>query len=83
MRKQQVPEGFVLGIPQNQHDEPSAWVPIHPKLGPIWASITVDPDAERIPKYPLAPIYVYRPIKTNEPWFGQERRRSSLPNWMR
>lgn len=30
-----------------------AWVPMHPKTGPLWAMATDDPSPERLPSYPL------------------------------
>lgn len=30
-----------------------AWVPVHPKTGPLWAMTTDDPSPERLPSYPL------------------------------
>lgn len=37
--------------------EPVAWVPIHPRTGPLWSMTTGSPDPERLPHYPLMPLY--------------------------
>ena len=31
----------------------SAWVPIHPKHGPLWSMTTSEPNPDRLPSYPL------------------------------
>lgn len=37
--------------------KPVAWVPIHPRNGPLWAMATDKPDPERLPNsYPLRPL---------------------------
>lgn len=36
--------------------EPDAWVPIHPRNGPLWAMTTDKPNDERLPSYPLRPV---------------------------
>lgn len=38
--------------------EPVAWVPIHPRTGPLWSMTTGGPNAERLPHYPLKPLYI-------------------------
>jgi hypothetical protein len=30
-----------------------AWVPVHPKNGPLWSMTTDKPDPARLPSYPL------------------------------
>ena len=36
---------------------PDAWVPIHPRNGPLWSMTTDKPDPERLPNsYPLRPL---------------------------
>ncbi len=36
---------------------PVAWVPIHPRNGPLWSMTTDKPDPERLPaSYPLRPL---------------------------
>ena len=47
-----------LAAPQ---PEPVAWVPVHPRSGPLWAMTTDKPDAERLPSYPLMPVYAAAP----------------------
>ena len=38
--------------------EPVAWVPIHPRTGPLWSMTTGRPAEERLPQhYPLKPLY--------------------------
>jgi hypothetical protein len=41
--------------------EPVAWVPVHPKNGPLWAMTTDDPNTERLPSYPLMNLYTATP----------------------
>jgi hypothetical protein len=37
--------------------QPVAWVPIHPRNGPLWSMTTDKPDPERLPgSYPLRPL---------------------------
>ena len=43
--------------------EPVAWVPIHPRTGPLWSMATGSPDPERLPHYPLVPLYTCRRAK--------------------
>jgi hypothetical protein len=44
--------------PQGEAQQPTAWVPIHPRNGPLWAMTTSDPSPERLPSsYPLRPVY--------------------------
>lgn len=43
--------------------EPVAWVPIHPRTGPLWSMTTGSPDPERLPHYPLKPLYTCRSAK--------------------
>lgn len=45
--------------------EPVAWVPIHPRTGPLWSMTTGSPDEERLPHYPLEPLYT-RPAPATE-----------------
>lgn len=45
--------------------EPVAWVPIHPRTGPLWSMTTGRPAEERLPQhYPLKPLYT-RPAPRN------------------
>lgn len=37
--------------------EPVAWVPMHPRTGALWSMTTGSPDQERLPHYPLMPLY--------------------------
>lgn len=37
--------------------QPVAYVPVHPRSGPLWAMTTNDPHPERLPSYPLMPLY--------------------------
>lgn len=38
--------------------EPVAWVPMHPRVGALWAMTTATPSEERLPShYPLSPLY--------------------------
>jgi hypothetical protein len=37
--------------------EPIAFVPVHPRNGPLWAMTTNEPNPERLPSYPLMPLY--------------------------
>lgn len=39
------------------HEKPAAFVPVHPKQGPLWANCTADPNPERMPAYPLMALY--------------------------
>ncbi|WP_428418184.1 hypothetical protein [Methylibium sp.] len=39
--------------------EPVAFVPVHPKNGPLWANVTADPNPERLPSYPLMKLYAH------------------------
>lgn len=48
----------------NSDIKPVAWVPVHPKNGPLWAMTTVDPSPEHLPSYPLQPLYA-SPAKIN------------------
>jgi hypothetical protein len=41
--------------------EPVAWVPVHPKNGPLWSMTTDDPNTERLPSYPLMNLYTATP----------------------
>jgi len=37
--------------------DPAAWVPIHPRSGPLWSMTTDKPNPERLPNsYPLRPL---------------------------
>ena len=46
--------------------EPVAWVPIHPRTGPLWSMTTGRPAEERLPQhYPLKPLYT-RPAPATE-----------------
>ena len=47
--------------------QPVAWVPVHPREGPLWANTTADPDRERLPSYPLMALY----NKASEPTQGK------------
>ena len=47
--------------------EPIAWVPVHPRIGPLWAMTTDAPDPERLPSYPLMPLYAHPPRRE---WVG-------------
>jgi hypothetical protein len=42
-----------------QHEAvPVAFVPVHPKNGPLWANTTAIPNSENVPQhYPLMPLY--------------------------
>lgn len=40
---------------------PDAWVPLHPKTGPLWSMATAEPSTERMPSYALAPVYLQAP----------------------
>lgn len=40
-----------------ERQAPVAWVPIHPRTGPLWSMTTGSPDEERLPHYPLKPLY--------------------------
>lgn len=43
--------------------EPDAFVPMHPKHGPLWACTTENPTSENTPEhYPLAPVYLAPPV---------------------
>ncbi len=43
--------------PKPDLSQPCAWVPIHPRNGPLWSMTTDQPDAERLPaSYPLRPL---------------------------
>lgn len=45
------------GVPAVPAAQPVAWVPIHPRTGPLWAMTTDKPDPERLPgSYPLRPL---------------------------
>lgn len=37
--------------------EPVAWVPVHPKNGPLWSMTTDAPSPERLPNYSLMSLY--------------------------
>jgi hypothetical protein len=37
--------------------EPVAWVPVHPKSGPLWANTVASMDSDRPQHYPLMPLY--------------------------
>ena len=37
--------------------EPVAWAPMHPRTGALWSMTTGSPDPERLPHYPLMPLY--------------------------
>lgn len=45
-----------------ERQAPVAWVPIHPRTGPLWSMTTGSPDPERLPHYPLMPLYNCREI---------------------
>lgn len=34
-----------------------AWVPVHPKDGPLWSMTTDNPAVSDLPSYPLMPLY--------------------------
>jgi hypothetical protein len=39
--------------------EPVAYVPVHPEIGPLWANTTNDPNPERLPStFPLRKLYL-------------------------
>lgn len=41
---------------------PVAYVPVHPRMGPLWSNTTSDPNPERLPNsYPLMPLYAAAP----------------------
>lgn len=40
----------------NLPTDPVAWVPVHPRTGPLWANTITSIDADR-PSYPLMPLY--------------------------
>ena len=41
--------------------KPAAYVPVHPKSGPLWSMTTDDPNTERLPSYPLMNLYTAPP----------------------
>ena len=57
---------FYASEPQAEA-QPVAWVPVHPREGPLWANTTADPDRERLPSYPLMALY----NKASEPTQGK------------
>ena len=59
-----------------ERQEPVAWVPIHPRTGPLWSMTTGSPDEERLPHYPLKPLYT-RPAPDTE----LRRERDELDPW--
>ena len=38
--------------------KPVAWVPVHPRNGPLWGMTTDSPDPERLPGYPLKKLFI-------------------------
>ncbi|WP_244103967.1 hypothetical protein [Burkholderia gladioli] len=47
--------------------EPDAYVPIHPRNGPLWASTVTSLDADRPKSYPVKPVYLGVPADAGEP----------------
>lgn len=47
--------------------KPAAYVPVHPKSGPLWSMTTDDPNTERLPSYPLMKLYTAPPQPELEP----------------
>lgn len=46
--------------------EPDAYVPIHPRNGPLWASTVTSLDADRPKSYPVKPVYLGAPADAGE-----------------
>jgi hypothetical protein len=55
--------------------QPAAWVPIHPRNGPLWSMTTDTPSAERLPgSYPLRPLVFADGVDVPRPPTTQEDR---------
>jgi hypothetical protein len=52
-----IPERPYNASPPAQGAEPVAYVPVHPRTGPLWSNTTADPNPERLPSYPLMSLY--------------------------
>ncbi len=50
-------DALAARLAEIEAQEPVAWVPIHPRTGPLWSMTTGSPDEERLPHYPLKPLY--------------------------
>lgn len=46
-----------------QEQEPIAFVPVHPRNGSLWSMTTNEPSQERLPSYPLMPLYTHPPSR--------------------
>lgn len=46
------------------HATPAAWVPIHPRNGPLWANAITSLDADHPAHYELMPVYTVPPSAT-------------------
>jgi hypothetical protein len=51
--------------------KPIAFVPVHPRNGPLWSMTTNEPSQERLPSYPLMPLYTAPPRRE---WKGLSRK---------
>lgn len=60
----QMRDDLAARLAEIEAQEPVAWVPIHPRTGPLWSMATGSPDPERLPHYPLMPLYT-RPAPRN------------------
>lgn len=58
---QRITAGLAADLARAQEQaqaEPVAWVPMHPRVGALWAMTTATPSEERLPShYPLSPLY--------------------------
>ncbi|MBA8886105.1 hypothetical protein FHW12_000296 [Dokdonella fugitiva] len=55
------------GSASSEGAEAVAYVPVHPRNGPLWANTTPEPNAERLPSYPLMPLYARPQPAQGEP----------------
>jgi hypothetical protein len=46
---------------EQPEQEPVAFVPVYPRNGPLWSMTTNEPSQERLPSYPLTPLYTHPP----------------------
>lgn len=61
--------------------KPSAYVPVHPKKGPLWVNTTADPNPERLPSYPLMELCAALPAQEDEPVGFRWRKKGSSDKW--
>lgn len=47
---------------QSRQAQPVAWVPLHPRLGPLWASTIGSLDSDHPKNYALMPLYASVPV---------------------